>query len=531
MHASSHPSPRSPLSSQFVVRSSRSLRKSAALRSARLPPALAIVLAGGGLAPEAAAQLHVSYRDCDVGGTVDVVMTAPVGTFYATIAALTEGPTCFGPKHPVGCLDVDFLFIDLTLTIPSWFQVMPSPGTVVETLDIDNDPLLDGVVANVQMTSLVNGKFTEKSNLCKVIFDSPDNWHHSLQPLIGDPAAVPAIELDDGSIALFGAAGATGDACEAWEPWRQVSSALAPLATGRGGHTVTRLQDGRVLVCGGADVNLAVLGSAALYDPLTDSWTATGAMTSVRAGHTASLLPDGRVLVTGGTTDVSDPLVGATSALKSTEFYDPVTNGFSAGPAMQRAHVAHFATTLATGDVLIGAGGSYTTVFSIRIPAIDNHAQAFQVATGAWTTEVTMKADRAGASAVLLNDGRVLVAGGIGGSLTSPTNLSSSETFDPVTAKWTSRGAMSVGRSGMPMVVLPGTGKVLVAGGATGTSVTTPVPTDLVELFDPAANTFAIVASLPEARAGSAAIVLKSNHAAILGGVGGVPAGVAIYHD
>lgn len=517
----------SPSSAQFVVRSSRRPR----LPAAALAPWLVVALAGGALTPDAAAQLHVSYRDCDIGGTVDVVMTAPVGTLYATIASLTEGPTCFGPKHLVGCLDVDFAFIDLTLTIPSWFQVMPAPGTVVETLDIDNDPLLDGLVANVQMTSLVNGKFTEKSNLCKVIFGTPDSWHHSLAPLIGDPAAIPAIELDDGRIALFGAAGATGEACEAWEPWRQVSSALASLATGRGGHTVTKLQDGRVLVCGGADVNLVVLGSAELYDPLTDSWTATGAMTSVRAGHTASLLPDGRVLIVGGTTDVSDPLIGATSALKTTEFYDPVTNSFAAGPNVQRAHVAHFATTLATGDVLIGGGGSYTTIFGIRIPAIDNHAQAFQIATGKWTAEVAMKADRAAPSAVLLADGRVLLAGGIGGSLTNPTNLASSETFDPVTAKWTSRGAMSGGRSGMPLLVLPGTNKVLVAGGATGTSVTTPVPTDLVELFDPATNTFAVVAPLPEARAGSAAILLGSNHAALFGGVGGVPTGVAIYHD
>lgn len=489
------------------------------------------VAAVAAFVPVAHGQLAVTWRDCDIGGTVDVVMTAPVGTLYITIAALSEGPTCFGPKHPVGCLDVDLALLELSFAVPSFFQVMPAPGTVVETIDIGNDPTLDGIVVNVQMGSLVQGKFTEKSNLAKLQFAYPDRWHHSVAPLINDPAAVPAIVLDDGRVALFGAAGANGDQCEAWEPWRQVSTALAPLATGRAGHTVTKLQDGRVLVCGGADVNLAVLGSGELYDPATDSWTPTGAMGSVRAGHSASLLADGRVLVVGGTTDISDALAGATNALKTTEFFDPTTGNWSAGPNVNRAHVAHIAATLASGDVLIGGGGSYTTLFGLRIPAIDNHAQTFVFATGTWTSEVSMKADRAGASAVLLNDGRVLVAGGIGGSLTSPNHLASSETYDPVTTKWTSRGAMSTARSGMPLLVLPGTHKVLAAGGATGTSVTAPIPTDLVELFDPTSNAFTVVTPLPEPRAGSAALVLGSNHAALFGGVGGLPTGVAIYHD
>ncbi|MSR47999.1 MAG: kelch-like protein [Planctomycetes bacterium] len=505
-------------------------------RATRPPTPRSLALGLGALAaalfaPAASAQLQVTFRDADLGGTVDVVMSAPIGTTYITIVSLTEGPTYFGPKHPVGYLDVDLALLDLSFLLPNFFATMAAPGSVTEQFDLDPDPTLDGIVANLQMCSLVSGKLTEKSNLCKITFAFPDAWHHSVASLINDPTGVPAIELDDGRIALFGAAGVNIDACEAWEPWRQLSSTLAPLPVGRAAHTVTKLQDGRVLVCGGADINLAALGTGEVYDPLTDTWTATAAMTSVRVAHSARLLSDGRVLVAGGTTDISDALAGATHALKSCELYDPVTNSWSAGPNMARPHVAHMAVTMASGDALIGGGGTYSTIFGIRIPAIDNHAQAFQLPAGSWTAEVTMKAARAGASVVLLADGRALVCGGIGGSITSPSNLTSSETFDPVLAKWTTRGAMSVGRSGMALAVLFGTNRVLVAGGATGTSVTAPVPTDLVELFDPVLNVFTVKAPLPEARAGAAAIVLGSHHAAVFGGVGGVPTAVAIYHD
>ncbi|MBL8842706.1 MAG: hypothetical protein JNL90_14400 [Planctomycetes bacterium] len=489
--------------------------------------AAASFMAVGG---NAAAQLEVGWRDADLGGTVDVVMSAPAGTTYVTIISLTEGPTCFGPKHPVGCIDVDFTLIDLSFLIPNFFATMGPSGTVTEQLDLDPDPALDGVVVNLQMVSLVSGKFTAKSPLCKLQFAFNDEWLHSVAPLFNDPAAVPAIALDDGRIAFFGAQGANLDACEAWDPCTQQSSPLASLPSGRAAHTVTKLQDGRVLVCGGADLLLAVNGGGEVYDPSTNTWTPTGPMVTGRAVHTANLLPDGRVLIAGGTSDVTDVVTGATNALRSTELYDPVTNSFSAGPNLARPHVGHVAVTLASGDVLIGGGGTYSTLFGIRIPAIDNHAQGFLVGSGTFSSEVTMKAARAGASGVLLADGRVLVAGGIGGSITALTNLASAEAFNPVTGTWANVGSMSLGRTGMPMVVLPGTNQVLVAGGATGTSVTTPVPSDVVELFDPVAGTFSLRAPLPEPRAGSAAIVLPMNHAAFFGGVG-VPSPASIYHD
>jgi hypothetical protein len=95
-----------------------------------------------------------------------------------------------------------------------------------------------------------------------------------------------------------------------------------------------------VLAAGGHDNRGGgVLSSAELYDPATNSWTATGSMTTARTGHTATLMTaNGRVLVTGG----SD----GTGPVSSAEIYDPATETWTAVNSMATVRSSHTATQL-----------------------------------------------------------------------------------------------------------------------------------------------------------------------------------------
>jgi len=88
---------------------------------------------------------------------------------------------------------------------------------------------------------------------------------------------------------------------------------------------------GKVLLVGGSGPapkpgTLVPLSSTELYDPISNSFASsseTPTMNIARAGVTATLLNNGKVLVAGGAQQV--------------ELYDPMTNTFTLGPMMNSA--------------------------------------------------------------------------------------------------------------------------------------------------------------------------------------------------
>ena len=85
---------------------------------------------------------------------------------------------------------------------------------------------------------------------------------------------------------------------------------------------------------------------AALYDPATGTWTATGTMGTPRLEHLVVPLLDGRVLVVGGGFDDQDDT--------SAEVYDPASGTWSATGSMLKPHTRFPATVLPDGTVLVG---------------------------------------------------------------------------------------------------------------------------------------------------------------------------------
>src|SRR3954451_11704480 len=203
--------------------------------------------------------------------------------------------------------------------------------------------------------------------------------------------------------------------------WTETS----PLRTARWGQTMTRLDDGRVLVAGGLTPD-GVTSRAELYDPGSGAWSVTNPMGAARLFATATLLHDGRVLMAGGT-DVPATCLEACylgHALNSAELYDPVTGRWSDVPAMQTARSTHTATLLPDGKVLV-AGGDVGG----NVPT--GTAEIFR-GTG-WAPAGRMWRPAEQHAAVLLGDGRVLVAGGTDDSL-GPFGIA--HTYDPATDSW-----------------------------------------------------------------------------------------------
>ncbi|NUP06334.1 MAG: PEGA domain-containing protein [Polyangiaceae bacterium] len=121
-----------------------------------------------------------------------------------------------------------------------------------------------------------------------------------------------------------------------------------PMVGARSRHTATLLEDGRVLLAGGA-ISFNGTATAEIFDPATSSFTQVGDLTSVRADATATLLGDGRVLVAGG----RDAYSTLANPLGTADLFDPVTDTFTAAPVMPYIMERHAAALLPNGQVLL----------------------------------------------------------------------------------------------------------------------------------------------------------------------------------
>jgi hypothetical protein len=322
------------------------------------------------------------------------------------------------------------------------------------------------------------------------------------------------------------------------------------MTEGRRSHASIVLDDGRVLIAGADNFT----PTAELFDPATNSFTRTGDLNIGRCyGCGAVKLPDGKVLLAGGW--------NRGPVLDSAELYDPATGTFSFTIGKMVANrLGPSAILLKTGKVLILAGHNGFTPYasaelydpqtqtfsatgSMSVPRLPTavmlrdgrvlvaggmtnsgpmlaSAEIYDPATGQFSPTGSMSHGRHGAAGVLLHDGRVLITGGSG----TPADVSrTADIYDPQSGTFTEVGPMSVDRNGHAMVVL-GSGEVLIVGGSSALSA--------AELFDPLTNRFSVVDGMIVGRSSPGASLLLDGRALITGGnnaAGGFLSSAEIY--
>lgn len=219
-----------------------------------------------------------------------------------------------------------------------------------------------------------------------------------------------------------------------------------------------------------------------------DTWVPAGPMNAPRDSSTATLLPDGKVLVAGGLTNITQQ-----SYTASAELYNPATRSFAPTGSLPTALSSATATLLRDGQVLV-AGGTTSALGNL------SSAELYNPATGKWSPTGSMHVAGYYLTSTLLPSGKVLVTG-------LDFGRRPPEVYDPAKGTWTSTGPMKA-QQWHGIATLLRDGQVLVAGGH-GTDA---------ELYNPATNRWAATGSLKTTQGTPTATLLPGGQVLVAGG-------------
>jgi hypothetical protein len=301
-----------------------------------------------------------------------------------------------------------------------------------------------------------------------------DGWQTPNQTQVFDPATqtlTPAtnglgldlfcvghVTLADGRVAVVGGDSSATHAIDAtsiFDPATNSWTAGAHLNTPRWYPTLTELADGRLVAISGQITTSSWADTPEIYDPIRNTWTNLSKV-NTSGVHSQEyplsyLVPNNKILTIAPETGISYLL-------------DPIAQTWGAvgGPTLLNGTAAQYLP----GKILYSGGG--TPLNSVTSPATaDAQVIDLNSATPTWQATGAMNSPRYTQTLTVLPDGKVLAVGGTNVmDDTDPTKaVLSSEEWDPATGVWTQLASMQVPRMYHSTAVLLPDGRVLVAGG------------------------------------------------------------------
>ena len=271
---------------------------------------------------------------------------------------------------------------------------------------------------------------------------------------------------------------------------------------------------GKMYVIGGFGEGGRPMGIVYEYDPASDHWTKKASMPKP-AHHAALAEWNGKIYAFGGFIPYPVPGQaggGGWQPVDNAWEYDPAADSWKALAPLPTRRGSALANTVdgkiyVIGGATMNPGSSEPAVFQNRPARSVGTNEMYDPATNSWQARSPMPTARNHTFGGAVN-GKIYV---IGGRLASPfigpaSNTDVVEEYDPATDQWGApRAKLPTPRSGGGWAVY--NGKIYVAGGEINNAQFAGAFRAL-EAYDPAANSWSILPSMPNPRHGVAGAFL-----------------------
>ncbi|HTP96742.1 MAG TPA: kelch repeat-containing protein [Burkholderiales bacterium] len=326
------------------------------------------------------------------------------------------------------------------------------------------------------------------------------------------------------AVALMLVASAAAHAQGAWvkrAPFPEPAEELLGTAAG-----------GKMYVFCGLGPGWKPLGMVYEYDPASDKWAKKKTM-PLLSHHVGVTEANGKIYVMGGF-KYPDSGPAAWQPIDNAWEYDPAADSWKALAPMPTKRGSPVAVALG-GKVYVIGGATTSPGQSVVHPTIAHRSvgvvEEYDIAGNSWRERTPMPTPRNHATAGAVN-GKIYVIGGrVGTSFVSngSSNIDVVEEYDPATDAWgPPRARMPSARSATASGVYQG--RIYVTGGE-GQNAQMMYTFRALEAYDPAANRWTVLASMPVSRHGLAGAVIGNELHMVSGDVQSAGTGVHVHTE